>query len=302
MHRRLEGAAQLGRVHLHAPHRVVVAPGPLVVAPQLALHASLVIDRTFVPVARRDLGHVRADRRQRLHLRGHAQPTFPVVAPVQRHHAERIAGDQHAPGLRIPQREGEDAVEAVEPGGRRVLAVQRIDDLAVRAGLEGVGLPQSGLEFAVVVDLAVDRKGQCAILRAQRLRAAGRIDDRQPLVHEDGAGIDMDAAPVGATVALALGQLERLAAQRGQVVARLQAEDAEDRTHAMTLLGKEGPRPGPDTKKARILRCGLLRPGRGPGGIYAWLRPAARARLFAALRLRLRTRAGRRDDEAMSRP
>src|SRR5690606_39432801 len=85
----------------------------------------------------------------------------------------------------VPQGEGEDAVEPVEERSRRVLAVQRVDHLAVGGGPERVRLAQFVLQQGVVVDLAVHRQRQFAILRQQRLRAAGRVDDGQALVHQD---------------------------------------------------------------------------------------------------------------------
>ncbi len=54
---------------------------------------------------------------------------------------------------------------------------------------------------------------------------------------EDGALVDVDAAPVGTAVALALGEVERMAAQDGEVIAGLQAEHSEDRTHGNSSLG-----------------------------------------------------------------
>src|SRR5690606_40257072 len=70
-----------------------------------------------------------------------------------------------------------------------------------------------------------------AIGRHDRLRTSGRFDDRQPFVVKDGAGVGVDAAPSGAAVALSPRQRKRVAAKSGQVVARSEGEDAEDRTH-----------------------------------------------------------------------
>lgn len=49
------------------------------------------------------------------------------------------------------------------------MAYQRNDDFAVRVGLEGVRLAQVLAQDLVVVDLAVDGKGNAAILVEQRL-------------------------------------------------------------------------------------------------------------------------------------
>ena len=52
---------------------------------------------------------------------------------------------------------------------------------------------------------------------------------------KDRTPVQVHPAPVGAAMALALGEVQRLASQALQVVARLQAEDAEDRTHGKLL-------------------------------------------------------------------
>ncbi|MNT71400.1 hypothetical protein D3C72_2098810 [compost metagenome] len=83
----------------------------------------------------------------------------------------------------------------------------------------------------MVVDLAVDRQRQLAVQRQQRLGATGRVDDGQPLVDQDRTGIHIHPAPVRAPMALALGQIQRVAAQGREVVTGLQAENTEDRTH-----------------------------------------------------------------------
>ncbi|MCW0416460.1 hypothetical protein NB689_002214 [Xanthomonas sacchari] len=261
MHGALEGLAQFLLANLHALHRRVVAPRLAVVLHQCAAGAVVV-------VARRELGDVGATVGQRLHLRGHPQPPLRIMAPVQRAHAHRIARDQHAPGGLVPQRESEDAVEAVQQRVRRGFAVQRVDHLAVRAGLEGVWLHELLLQFAMVVDLAVDRQRQLPVVGKQRLRTAGRVDDGQALVDQDRAVVDIHAAPVRAAVALPLRAVQRLPPQRLQVVARLQAEDAEDRTHGKApdrgVVVAEGRHPG--TKKPASADAGFLAAGRGVSG------------------------------------
>ena len=231
VHRGLEGFAQFLQRHLNAFHHVVVPPRALVVLRQFA-------GRGVVPVARRELRHVGAIVDQRLHFRGHPQAALLVVAPVQWADPERVAGDDRATLAGIPQCEGEDPVEAVEERCRRVLEVQRVDHFAVGLGLEGIGLRQFRLELLVVVDLAVDRQRESAILRQQRLRAAGRIDDGQALMDQDGpfrrtTFIDVHPAPVRAAMPLALRAIQRLASQGLDVVAGLQPEDAEDGAHGV---------------------------------------------------------------------
>ncbi len=114
------------------------------------------------------------------------------------------------------------------------VAIQRVDHLAVRTGGEVIRAGRA--QFAVVVDLAVHRQRQCTVTRTQRLRAAGRIDDGQALVHQDHPGVHEHPAPVRPAMALALRQLQRQPAQRDQVVARLQVEHSKDRTHLISPL------------------------------------------------------------------
>ena len=181
---------------------------------------------------RRKLRHVRTIIGQRFHFRCHPQAAFFIVPPIQRHHAHRIAGDDGAPVGLVPQREREDAVQAVEERGRRVFAIQRVDHLAIGLGLEGVGLREFGFEGAMVVDLAIDRQRQLAIVRQQRLRATGGIDDGKPFMHQDRAGIQIHPAPIRATMAQAARAFQRFAAQVLAFLARLQVEDSEDGAHS----------------------------------------------------------------------
>lgn len=197
MHRTLEGFAQFLQLHLHTFHLGIFAPGALVITAQRAGGA-------VVPMARRELRRIGAIVHQRFQFRRHPQTAFAVVPPVQRHHTDRVACDDHPSFRLIPQRKRKDAVEAIEIQGRHIFAIQRIDHLAIGAGLEGVRLQQFGLEFAMVVDLAIDRQRQLPVFGQQRLRAAGRVDDGQALVHQDGPGIDVDAAPVRPAMALPL--------------------------------------------------------------------------------------------------
>ncbi len=240
-HCMLEGLAQFGQIGLATLHVGVVTPRLLVVAHQFTAG-------TVEIVARRELRDIGTGIDQRLHFRGHAQAPMGVVAPVQRHHTDRVARHQHASTVTVPQREGEDAVELFQPLRRRAaLAVERVDHLAVRAGLEVVGGGQRCLQRLVVVDLAVHRQRQLAIGRQQRLRTTGRIDDGQPFMDQQRTFVEVHAAPVRATVALALRQFQRVAAQGGKIVTGLQAEDSEDRTHGGAPVGEfhgwEGVRP-----------------------------------------------------------
>src|SRR5690606_18961078 len=111
--------------------------------------------------------------------------------------------------------------------------------LAVGTGLERMRLDQCVLQFAVVVDLAVDREDELTVGGTDRLCAAGGVDDCQSLVDEDRAIVDVHTAPVRTAMTLPLRELQRLAPQLDKVVARGEAEDTEDRTHGGTSLKKK---------------------------------------------------------------
>ena len=95
VHGAFERLAQFVLRHLHAFDGRVVAPGLLVVLHQRTRSGVVV-------VTRRELRHVGADRRQRLHFGGHTQATFAVMPPVQRADADGIARDQCASLRLVP--------------------------------------------------------------------------------------------------------------------------------------------------------------------------------------------------------
>lgn len=234
VHGPFERMAQRTRHRQVATRCRVLAPGLAVVGRQFPGVAG-------IDVPGRELRDVRAQVHQRLHLRGHAQSPLGVVTPIQRAYADRVACDQVAPRLRVPQRERENAVQARQET-RALVAIQRVEHLAVRACREVVaaGIAQR----RVVVDLAVHREREAAVARPQRLRTRARIDDRQPLVRQDRALVRVHPAPVRPAVPLARRQIQRLPAKRGKRVARLQVEHSENRTHG-------GWPPGPGNKKTK---------------------------------------------------
>jgi hypothetical protein len=81
-------------------------------------------------------------------------------------------------------------------------------------------------QLSVIVDLPVHRQNQFAVGGTQRLRSAFRIDDSKTLVNDDGAFIQIDTAPIRATMTLTLGPLKSLSTQSDQVITRLQTENA----------------------------------------------------------------------------
>jgi hypothetical protein len=116
------------------------------------------------------------------------------------------------------------------------------DDFGVTLGVELVaqGL-QLGDQFLVVVDLAVEDHHHRAIFIEQRLLARGHVDDGQAPVAHAHAGLDVQAAFVGAAVGLrfvhAVQDRMRHRARRAGV------KDAGDATHVRfpVLLRRLGP-------------------------------------------------------------
>ena len=123
-----------------------------------------------------------------------------VAAPVEGLDAELVARGDEAVAAVVPEREGEDAVEAADAVGA-VLLVGVQNGLAVGAGGEAVAaLLEAGAQGAVVVDLAVGDQRRGAVLRHQRLLAAGHVDDRQARVGERHRPDAPDRVAVGSAV------------------------------------------------------------------------------------------------------
>ncbi len=101
--------------------------------------------------------------------------------------------------LRVPDREREHPAQIAHAVGAVLLEV--VDDrLGVAAGLEAVALPlQRRPQRREVVDLAVERDDDRAVLVLHRLVAGDEIDDRQPAVAER----DLLRGPVGVAAAFA---------------------------------------------------------------------------------------------------
>jgi len=155
-------------------------------------------------------------REQGLDLRGEQQD---VAGPgdEQRPDAETVAGQEERSRLAVPDGEGELAVEPLDAAVAPLL-VGVDDDLGVAAGAEDVAEAlELGGQLGVVEDLAVEDDPVAAVLGAERLLAAGQVDDGQPGMAEErvlvapGAELVGPAVPQGADHALgqALGQVER---------------------------------------------------------------------------------------------
>ena len=93
-----------------------------------------------------------------------------------------------------------------------MLAVERVDNLAVRFGLEVIPISHLEPELAMIVDLAVHRQDEPTVAGPQRLCTGGDVDDGEPLVHQHGAVIDIHPAPVRAAMTLPRALGERLLA------------------------------------------------------------------------------------------
>jgi len=117
---------------------------------------------------------------QRLQFRREEQPAVGEHAVVERFLAEPVARQEQRLAPRIPQREGEHPVEAVETAFTPRLPGMD-DDLGVRARPERVAeRRQFRHERLKIVNLAVEDDAHRAVLVELRLVAGDEIDDRQP--------------------------------------------------------------------------------------------------------------------------
>ena len=100
-----------------------------------------------------------------------------------------------------------------------MLLVEVDEDLGVAVGCGSGGRADSsvGAERLVVVDLAVEDDLDRAVLVADRLVAAGQVDDRQPAVDQADARLLPEAFGVGAAVGEASPMAFRAARSTGRV-------------------------------------------------------------------------------------
>jgi hypothetical protein len=112
-------------------------------------------------------------------------------APIQRLDPQPVAHDEQRPLRSVPQREREHAAQVVDE--RRALFLVHVEQhLAVRVAPHAVA---AGLELGPaldhVVDLAVVREHQRAVLVRHRVVAGGRqVDDRKPPLREPDGPFD----------------------------------------------------------------------------------------------------------------
>ena len=136
---------------------------------------------------------------QGLELRGeHELAIRPRIE--QRLLADPIAGqEQESPPL-VPDREGEHAAKPPQ-ASRPILLEGMDDDLGVAPGGEPVSVClQLGAQLEEIVDLAVERHPDRAVLVAHRLPAAGQVDDAEPALAEGDVALDVEPLVVGAAM------------------------------------------------------------------------------------------------------
>ena len=112
----------------------------------------------------------------RLEFRGEQQ-FLGVAVDVEWFDAEPVAGQQQPAARAVPDREGEHAAQPLDQPLPFVLV--KVDDhfgVALSAETMAAGL-QPGAELLIVVDLAVKDDLDGAVFVADRLVAAGQVDD-----------------------------------------------------------------------------------------------------------------------------
>ncbi len=120
---------------------------------------------------------------------------------VQRLLAEPVAAEDQPLAVLVPDGERE---HPIEPAGQRhgVVVLREVgDDLGVAVRGERVAAGHELFpKLAEVVDLAVERHPDRAVLGADRRVAVDEIDDRQAVLRDDGARALEGAGSVRATV------------------------------------------------------------------------------------------------------
>jgi len=236
----LRGAARVRRRVLRPP------PGPLgddvAVLPHEQAACAELVDvrkrraRSARPPQREDVVdplevRIRADLargEQALGLGGEHEAAVGGERVVQRPHPEAVAHERQPALTRLPPRERELPVEAIQRG--EPVALEHLqDDLRVgqRRGDDPVAR-ELDAQLRVVVDLAVVDDERAAV-GADRLPSAGYVEDRQPRRHEPRAGAGRQAVAVRAAMAQRGGHApQRRLVDRGR---RIASDDAPDAAH-----------------------------------------------------------------------
>ena len=125
-----------------------------------------------------------------------------IVMVVQRLDAEAVARREQQLVALVPQREGEFPAQLMQAVGPE-LVIQVQGDFAVGTGLQPItALAQLVLYAFKVVKLAVDDDPQRAVLIADRLRAAFRIDNTEPGVPQRHPAIRREPGPLPVRAAM----------------------------------------------------------------------------------------------------
>jgi hypothetical protein len=151
-----------------------------------------------------------------------------MSGPKQRPFADAIARGKQPLTPTIPDRKGPHAIEV----RHAVVAPHPVgleNNLGVAVGAEGA--PQGfklGAQLDVVVDLAIERDGEGAVIDDHRLGAASKVDDRQACMGEATGPVDEHTIAVGtAMMKRANGSLQNLTVGRYAT----ELEDAHHTTH-----------------------------------------------------------------------
>src|SRR4051794_6407914 len=111
-----------------------------------------------------------------------------------------IAGHHESLTRAIPEREREHAPQVVDQV-IAILLVQGDDDFAIAVGEKPIAVSvELAPQLWIVVDLAVADEPDRSGCIAQRLRAAGNIDDREASMPQAHRAIVIDALAIGAAM------------------------------------------------------------------------------------------------------
>jgi len=135
---------------------------------------------------------------------GAEQEPPPVVAPVERLDAEAVAHQGEAPGLTVPQREGEHPEKARQQRLQPPFGGALDDGLGIGVAAEDPSTGDKlGAQFGGVVDFAIVGEHHAATGRDHRLMPGrAEVDDRQAAVAQRDAGLVVgpDIAAIRATM------------------------------------------------------------------------------------------------------
>ena len=121
---------------------------------------------------------------------------------IQRLDTEAVAHHEQGFLLAVPQRKREHAAKACDAGFAPGFPGMD-DDFGIGMGAEGVAERlQFGHQFLKVVDFAIEHDDDRTVLVEQGLLAGGQVDDGQAPMPQADAGLQVQAAFVGAAMEL----------------------------------------------------------------------------------------------------